>query len=191
MARVKGSKIVTKLDFVSKVHGAEMRERVLQSLDSADREALGLVLSLNWYRIDLYERVLLAICAVAGGGDVAIYDRMGAHSAAQQFATSFKSLRSTHPLRMLENMVPMHAVLNDPARMEIVEATDTSCCIVVHAPRSNAPNCRVARAFYAATLEQCGCRGVHVSERACSSTGAPYCRFEVRWRSSAASLPRV
>lgn len=183
--RVKGGKIREKLAFVEKRWGEPMRRRVVESLPPEDRAQLSLVLDIGWYPLDLYDRLLEAIVEVAGGSDAAVLDRMGRSAAEYQAESAYRVyFRKNDPLALVRAMAPMHAQLNDPGRMEVVEHGDRHLELVVHDPPGTEAACRVARAFYGRALELCGARLVHVEETACQAEGDPACRFQLQWRGS-------
>lgn len=93
MARIKGSKLTSKLEFLRKVYGDEMVPHVLEALDPEAREALLDVSLLNWYPSELYDWLAAAICRVAARGDETVYDRMGADTAEQQLSGIYAAFR--------------------------------------------------------------------------------------------------
>jgi predicted hydrocarbon binding protein len=181
MARIKGSKLTSKLDFVEQTYGKETVGRVLEGLGPDDRDSLRDVSLLAWYPSTLYDRLAEAICRFAAGGDETIYDRIGADSAERQLSTIYSAFRSHDVLQALKNMAPMHAHMNDPGRMEVTSGGPGECTIVVKAPRSTLLDCRISRAFYRRAVELSGAGAVTVEEPTCSARGDAACRFQIRW----------
>lgn len=180
--RVKGTKLSSKLTYVKETYGDEALSRVLDALPPEDRKQLHLVLDLAWYPFDLYQRLLQSIVTSAAGGDAAVLERIGEHTADLQAKGAYRVFfRSGDPATVLERMAPMHSLLNDPGEMEVVRTGPRQASIVVRQPPSTQELCRVARAFYRRSLELAGAREVMVREPECSARGGACCRFELRW----------
>lgn len=181
MSKVKGSKISSKLAFVRDIYGEAALEEVKKSLDLGDQEALRMVLDTNWYSIELYERVMRAICRTAAGGDESVYAKIGRHSAEEVLENTYRVFRGKNPVDLLNKMVPMHSMINDPGEMRVESNGERQCTIKVLKPRSTLMICQVARAFYQRAVELCGGMSVQVREVQCSGKGEPLCRFDITW----------
>lgn len=182
MAKVKGTKITSKMEFVRDVYGEEGIQQVLDALDPDDRSQVRRALEIGWYPQDLYDRLILAVVDGPGGGDERILDRMGIFSAERQSEQVYSVyFRSRDPRQVLDSMTPMHRMLNDPGDMAVEHRGDGHLSLVVREPPGNPTSCRVARSFYQRAVELCGVEGVTVREVECSGTDANHCRFEVRW----------
>ena len=184
MANVKGSKISSKLAFVRDEYGDEMVTEVVRSLGPADQESLRMILETGWYPIELYERVMKAICKTAARGDASVYARIGHHSAEEVLTKTYRIFRGRSPVDALNKMVPMHAMMNDPGEMEVVSQSEGQCTIKVLKPRSTETICRVANYFYERAVELCGGANVRVREVKCSARGATFCQFDITWDKS-------
>lgn len=190
MAKVKGTKITSKLAFVKDELGEEAETRVLEALSEEDREAVRTALGLGWYSHELYERVIRAVVDAGAGGDERVLDRMGAHTAEVQSRGAYGVyFRAKDPQGLLESMVPMHSMLNDPGEMALEPQGEGHLSILVRQPEGTPQVCRLSRAFYRRAVELCGARDVTVRELECSGSGAPACRFEVRWTGGAGRGP--
>ncbi len=180
--KVKGTKITSKLEFVRTVFGPEAVDRLLAALPEQDRaEARGL-LEFAWYRQDLYDHVVDTIRTLLAGGDPAVFERMGRYSAEHQLGGSYKASLKPDIVKSLRNQAPVHAMLNDPGRMEVEFPRDGECRLIVSAPKSSAAGCAIARAFYKRALELQGARDIAVLEPRCSAMGAPACEFHLSWK---------
>jgi len=183
MAKVKGTKITSKLEFVRDVYGDEGSEQLVGALCAEDREATRTALEIGWYPHELYERLLQAVVDGPGRGDEGVLDRIGRHNAERQAAGAYRVyFRSKDPQAVLESMAPMHSMLNDPGKMSVEPRSNGHLSIVVEEPPGNSLVCRVARSFYQRSVELCGAESVIVREVECSGRGDEHCRFEVRWR---------
>jgi hypothetical protein len=181
MASVKGSKITSKLSYLAERHGESSPARVLAALDEEDRKTLQFVMEVGWYPQDLYERLLKAICRTVGEGDDGILAQIGAFSADHQFSRVYRVYRSADLVETLQNMVPIHAKLNQPSGMKVSIEGPGQSTIVVTDPPATPVICAVSSGFYRRVLELHGAREVDVREPACSGRGDAACQFELRW----------
>lgn len=183
MAKIKGTKVRSKLVYVREVHGEEAERAVLAALPEDDRRTVSSILEIGWYPQELYERLLAALVDGVAGGDERELDRVGAHSAERQSRGAYSVyFRGKAPADLLEGMAPMHAMLNDPGEMRVERRNGGHVTLLVSSPRGEVHSCRVARAFYRRAVELCGGRDVTVREVECSGRDADACRFEIRWR---------
>jgi predicted hydrocarbon binding protein len=181
MGRVKGGKISNKMAFLRDHYGEAMIRRVIESMDAFDQLALKMILDTAWYEIELYDHLMTAICKTAVGGDESVYTRIGYYSAEQSFTTTYKAFRGKDPEDLINKMVAMHAMRNDPADMKIVSHEAGHCEVRIAEPRSTVAICKVALAFYVRAIELCGASSVEVKETSCSGKGQPFCQFDLRW----------
>lgn len=181
MSQIKGSKLTSKIAFVRRAYGDAMVERVIEALPAADQPLLRDVLDIRWYPSALYDRLVQTICRVAANGDETVYDRMGIESADLQLNNIYAAFKRSDLVKMFKNMVPMHAHLNDPARMQVDSSRDDECTIVVTQPRSTRIGCRISRAFYRRVAEIAGAEDVRIRERTCTAEGDDACRFVLHW----------
>jgi predicted hydrocarbon binding protein len=135
----------------------------------------------GWHPVELYHRVLDAVREQAGGGDPAVFDRIGEYSADSLFNTVYKGYLHQNPKQVLENMIPLHSLLNDPGRMELSMNGGATCAIRVFSPPAESSVCRCATAFYRKVLELCGARDVRVRETTCKTRGDAWCEFRIDW----------
>lgn len=181
-ARVKGTKLKSKLAFVEERFGSEVLQEVLAALPEGDRESLRRLLDLGWYPIGIFDRLLAAIVQVPGEGDLEILDRMGRETAEYQAEHAYRVyFRGRDPRALLEAMVPMHSQINKPARMELVERGERSLSLVVSEPPTTLLTCRLARSFYQRAMELAGGEMARVTESACMARGQDHCRFDMEW----------
>jgi hypothetical protein len=181
-ARVKGTKITSKLAFVRHTFGDSIAAEVVASLPAEDRVMLENLVHTEWYSVDLYARVLEAVCTIAADGNLSIYDQIGSYSADHQIQGTYAAFAAEDPMRVLRKSARMHGLLNDPAEMEFEVGGERACALLVREPRSTSVICRVARAFYKRLVERTGVSHVTVDEPFCSGRGAPLCRFEIAWQ---------
>lgn len=184
MANVKGGKLSSKLAFVKEVYGEEMVGKVIDSMSADEKASLKMILDSAWYPIALYDRLLIAVCDVAAGGDEAIYTRIGKHSAELAFTTTYRVFRGKNPVDLVKKMSSMHAMRNDPAEMKVVSQSETHCTVRISKPKSTVTLCKVSRAFFVRAVELCDGMSVRVLEARCSAKGDSYCEFNINWEPS-------
>ena len=181
-ARVKGTKLKSKLAFVEEAFGSEVLREVLAALPEEDRQSLRRMLDLGWYPIGIFDRLLAAIVQVAGRGDLDVLDRMGRESADYQAENAYRVyFRGHEPRALLEAMVPMHSQINKPARMELVERGERSLSLLVYEPPTTLLTCRLARSFYQRAMELAGGETARVTETSCMARGQDHCQFDMQW----------
>jgi predicted hydrocarbon binding protein len=185
VVKVKGTKITSKFAYLERRHGPGAKAAVLAWLSEDDQRVLRMVLDVGWYPQDLYVRLLQAICETVGGGDASVYAAIGEHTADHQFSHIYRAYRASALTETLENMVPVHAKLNDPSGMEVSFDLPGHATIVVTAPHSNPVICAVSLGFYRRSIELHGERDVDVRETKCSGRGDHACQFEIHWRPKA------
>lgn len=183
MARIKGNKINSKFAFVRDSYGENTLHKVLNSMPPEDQAALKTVLEGAWYPIELYQRLLLAVCEIAAGGDESVYNAIGRSSAEHAFAKTYKAFLSTNPVDLVnKKMIPMHSLRNDPAKMEAVSEREGHCTIKIIEPRSTLAICKVMRAFIERAFELSGGKAIQIREFSCCAKGGPYCQYELTWQ---------
>ena len=77
MPNVKGSVLLSRLDFVRAHFGEEGVARLLEALPDKDRRVVTKMLPAQWYPFSFGERIDAAVMKVLGGGDPATFHRLG------------------------------------------------------------------------------------------------------------------
>jgi hypothetical protein len=92
-AQLKGSAYLSTLAFVEAHFGPAGKERVLARLSTEDRAVLGrMVLPIQWYPLAPFPRLLRAMDAELGKGDLTLVIERGAWAAVQDMKTVHKVL---------------------------------------------------------------------------------------------------
>ena len=160
-----------------------MINAVLNAMSREDQSALNPILETKWYPYDLYQRLVLTICKVAGRADQSTYTKIGRYSAEHAFATTYQAFLTNNPVDYVKNRIMrMHSLRNDPARMEVFSEKERHCVIKIIEPRSTLEICKIMQSFLARTVELCGARGVRIQESRCSGNGDSYCQYELTWQ---------
>lgn len=90
-AQLKGSAYRSTLEFVDTKFGADAHERVLARLSAEDRALIGgIILPIQWYPLSPFPRLLRAMEAELGAGDLALVIDRGAWAAIHDMTTFHK-----------------------------------------------------------------------------------------------------
>ena len=182
-AKTKGVTFVNVRAFVRERFGDEGWPATLEHLVVADREELGNVISVGWYSLALYARLLRALEAAHGDGDFSLVVRQGRSQAERDLSTIQRMfLRMANPAFAVEKMGAYWRRFHDTGTWQIDRATPTRVCgalvdwgVVDHAL------CRELGAYMGRVLELVGAKNVHVEHPTCRAKGDPRCVFDARW----------
>ena len=184
--KVKGAVILARHAFVREEFGEEAWQRVLDSLEEADRELLGgPVLTSIWYPFDVNAHLDEAIVKVLGGGRKEIFERIGARSARENLSGPHKAfLTPGDPARFMGSSGRIYDFYYDTGHREY-EATGPASGIMTtsEADTFSETDCLTVIGWYRKALEMCGATTVEIEEEACRARGDEVCRYVLRWQS--------
>ncbi|MFQ5766414.1 MAG: hypothetical protein ACE5ID_00290 [Acidobacteriota bacterium] len=183
MSHVKGSNLLSRMQFVIDRFGPEAWEKVLNALPNGEGARLSpRILPSSWYPFTLYNHLDMAICQVLAGGKLGICQEMGADSARRALAGTYRIYLKDGPAALLRRLAVLHRTFYDAGKMEVTSLDDGHSVIRnSYVPCSTRTNCLVAAGFYATVVELCGGRNVRVTEGNCSAEGARDCLFNILW----------
>jgi uncharacterized protein (TIGR02265 family) len=181
--QVKGAVLKTRLGFIEEHGGAEVRARVLDSLNDKDRATLKLVLPVAWYPFELAERLDDAIVAVLGKGDPRFFERLGAESAERNLTGVHKGyLRPGDAHGFLERTPGIYRSYYEKGRREYAKTGPTSGVLTTHeAEAFSGPDCLTIVGWHKKALEMCGASNVVIRHPECRAKGGAVCRYELSW----------
>src|SRR4051794_17171462 len=105
MALTKGVGFNNVRSFVTDAHGAEGWAQTLALFEGTDREVLDSVVAMGWYDLGLYARLLRAIDARFGDGDLKVALAIGRHAAEKDLTAIHQwLLRLVRPSLSIEPM---------------------------------------------------------------------------------------
>jgi uncharacterized protein (TIGR02265 family) len=183
MQQIKGSVVKSRLAFVEEHSGEEGVQKVLAALPEADRKALGSVITVKWYPLDLGTRLDDAIVRVLGGGKPEFFERLGAASAEKNLTTVHKAfVTGGDPQAFLARTPAIYSMYYEKGRREYQKTGDKSGVLTTYdAEVFSAPDCLTIVGWHRRALEMCGATKVRVAESECRARGADVCRYELSW----------
>jgi uncharacterized protein (TIGR02265 family) len=184
MVQVKGAAIAARRAFVVEEFGDQAWDRVLAELPAEDAEVLrGVVLSSSWYPFGLNERLDEAIAQTVGGGDLAVFERIGARSATTNLKGPHAAfLAAGDPERFLGATEAIYKFYYDTGHRTYEATGPDSGVITTHdAETFSRPDCLTVIGWYKEALRMCGARRVEIVEETCRADGDEHCRYRVRW----------
>jgi uncharacterized protein (TIGR02265 family) len=183
--RVKGAVILARRAFVRDEFGEDAWQNLLSALPAADRELLdGFILTATWYPFELNERLDAAIVERLGGGDKAIFEKIGAWSAKKNLAGPHKTfLTPGDPSRFMEMTDRIYSFYYDTGRREFEATGPGSGVMTTHGAETfSETDCLTVIGWYRQALRMCGASEVAIDEVACRARGDEFCRYQLRWR---------
>ena len=183
MQQIKGSVLKSRLGFVEEIGGADALKRVLSALPEADRKALGSVLTVKWYPLDLGTRLDHAIVEVLGGGSPEYFERLGAASADKNLTTVHKAfVTNGDPHAFLARTPAIYSMYYEKGKREYRKTGEKSAVLTTHdAEVFSWPDCLTVVGWHKRALEMCGVVNVRVVEEECRARGGTVCRYSVSW----------
>lgn len=183
MQQIKGSVVKSRLAFVEEHFGKEATDRVLATLSESDRKALGSVLTVKWYPIDLGTRLDDAIVKVLGNGKAEFFERLGVASAEKNLTSVHKAFVAPgDPHAFLTRTPVIYSMYYEKGRREYEKTGDRSATLTTHdAEAFSAPDCLTIVGWHRRALEMCGASNVRVVEDECRAKGGSVCRYQLSW----------
>ncbi|HEX2717774.1 MAG TPA: DUF2378 family protein [Gemmatimonadaceae bacterium] len=183
MQQIKGSVLKSRLGFVEEIGGPDAVKRVLAALGEEDRKALGSVLTVKWYPMDLGTRLDHAIVQVLGGGSSEYFERLGAASADRNLTTVHKAFVTTgDPHGFLARTPAIYSLYYEKGRREYQKTGEKTALLTTYdAEVFSAPDCLTVVGWHKRALEMCGATGVRVHEEECRARGGSVCRYKLSW----------
>lgn len=182
--QIKGTALLSVLEFARKSLGADSDRRVLESLPRGERERIGgMIVPMRWYPLSTFAAMLRALDETSDSGRQLAYER-GVWSARQQMSTVFKVLISDWTVpNVLAKADRLWARLQSSGQWRFdwvdgstVRATCSELGIV------DPSVCATLRGWMAGLVQLCGHKKVDARELECRCRGAERCVFEIRWR---------
>ncbi|MDA8021188.1 MAG: DUF2378 family protein [Thermoanaerobaculia bacterium] len=183
---IKGASILARLDYIRDAHGIETLDRVLESLESADRELLsGSVLPSQAYALELNGRLDVAIASiVAPDKDQALVFRELGRASAERNLTSIHSIFLTghdpHDLLRKYPAVRRTYYSDGVATYEWIDAS-RGVLRVRGAVSHTQADCESTAGYYERALALVGVDDPRVDLR-CRTSPSGTCEYHCSWR---------
>ncbi|HEX2780600.1 MAG TPA: DUF2378 family protein, partial [Gemmatimonadaceae bacterium] len=149
----------------------------------ADRKALGSVLTVKWYPIELGTRLDEAIVQVLGEGKPEFFERLGVASAEKNLGSVHKAfVAAGDPHAFLSRTPAIYSMYYEKGRREYEKTGDKAATLTTYdAEAFSAPDCLTIVGWHRRALEMCGATNVRVVEDECRARGGAVCRYKLSW----------
>ena len=183
-AKTKGVGFVNVRTFARERFGDEGWSATLAQLSPADREELASVIPMGWYSLPMYARLIRALDALHGFGDLSLVRELGRYEADKDLTTIHRVLlRLANPAFIVEKAGEVWRRYHDTGTWNITrEATNRVSGTLDGWGCVDEALCREAAAYMARCLELVGARGVVMEHPQCRAKGESRCFFLARWR---------
>jgi hypothetical protein len=182
-ARTKGVGFTNVRAFTVARFGGEVAwTSVLDKLPSADREELRAVIPMGWYSLAMYARLIRALDAVHGAGDLSLVKDLGRYEAEHDLKTIHRVfLRFTNPAFIVEKTSEYWKRFHDTGTWH-VERDDHGVSAVLDGwGHVDVALCRELVAYLTRVLELAGAKNVILEHPKCRGRADPQCIFKGRW----------
>jgi hypothetical protein len=187
--KVKGAVLLTRIGFVKRHFGEETWKNVLAAVPADDAAALGRVLSSAWYPFESGQRLDDAIFRVAGKGNRAVFEGLGAASARENLTTVHKLfIVGQDPQGFMAKAPLIYGFYYDTGRRTYESTGPASGVLTTYDASSfSKTDCLTVLGWHKEALAMCGATEVDAQEEACRANGDDVCRYSFRWRGSASA----
>ena len=184
MALTKGVSFVNVRAFVVSRGGEPTWEQALENLDERDRQELVGVLAVGWYDLSLYARLIRAVDATLGTGDLTLLPALGRFEAERDLTTIHRLfLRMANPGWVVERTMEYWRRFHDTGEWRVqrdgsntVRGTLDGWGVV------DAALCLELTGYMPRLMELSGASHAHIDHRTCRGLGASECLFVMTWQ---------
>jgi len=183
VANTKGISFVNAKAFCD-ARGSDAWERVLRIMDTADRDQLESVVAVGWYELGLYARLIRAIDAALGSGNLDLVPELGRFEATRDLSTVYRLFfRFSNPAFAIEKSMAYWRRFHDTGSWNITRTSDTS----VHGTLTgwgvvDLAMCLELTGYMPCVIELVGGKEPVMTHPRCRSRGADVCVFELEWK---------
>ncbi len=182
--KIKGGVLHARIEFVREHFGEGAWERVVATLPIEEQVILSSpLLTTKWYPFALGERLDWAIVVELGGGDMKIFEKIGAKSAQRNLSKDHKTfLVPGDPQSFMKKASIIYKFYYDTGHREYKETGPNSGILTTYdAETFSVPDCLTVIGWYKEALRMCGARDVKIVEETCRAKGGEVCRYNVAW----------
>ena len=183
MSNVKGSVLLSRLDFVREHFGEEGVASLLEALTDEDRGVTTRLLPAQWYPFELGERIDDAIMTVLGRGDPGTFHRLGVRSAEVNLAgvhAVFVHVGDPHGL--LRRAPAIYKLYYDTGSRSYEKTGEHSCRLTTRDSEGySRADCFTVIGWHQRAVELCGGRNVRIEHPDCRVEGARTCQYDISW----------
>lgn len=186
MAQVKGSAILSRLQYVEAKHGAQGSERLISSLAAETQGVLrrGL-LAHQWAPYDAFVDVNVVADRLFGKGDLALCFEMGRHSAETNLPTLYRIFyRLGSPMFIFRKAARVWEVHYDSGRLVPVQDDERVIRVkILDFERPHRAHCLSVLGWAARSVEMSGATLTRAEEEKCRTRGDHACEMVCAWES--------
>jgi hypothetical protein len=184
-AQLKGSAYLSTLAFIDTHFGALAKERVLARLSPEDRAILGSApLAIQWYPLAPFPRLLRAMEAELGRGDLALVTERGTWAAVQDMRTVHKVLlKLVTPQWVIDKGMKIWPNFHTTGRWEAKRQGDKAARASLHdLGVVDEAMCATLKGWILGLLQLAGIKNATVDHVECRARGAATCVYQVSWK---------
>jgi hypothetical protein len=179
--RMKGIGFANVQAFVVERFGAADWQHVRNALSARDATELAAVVAVGWYDVQLFARLLRAVDATLGGGDLQLLHQVGIYEAERDFNRALRLLlRVVSPMQVFRLERRLWTHFQDSGTWSFVEMPSGMRCTLADWAVDQAL-CIELGAYIARLFEFTGGKNVRVAHAGCRATGSAQCIFDVSW----------
>ncbi len=181
--QLKGSAYLSTLAFIETHFGAAAKDRVLERMPPEEREMFGhMVLPIQWYPLAPFPRLLRAMDAEVGKGDLSIVTERGTWAALQDMRTVHKVLLKLVTAQwVVEKGMKLWPNFHTSGRWESKRQGDSGARAVLHdLGVVDEAMCATLKGWMIGLLQLAGKRAT-VEHTECRARGGASCVFQLSW----------
>lgn len=188
-ANTKGVGFTNVKAFTERRFGDDAWERLVSAMDEADREELRAVISMGWYPLALYARLIRALDRMFGAGDLALIAELGRFEAERDLTTIHRVLlRLANPAFIVEKTGEYWQRFHDTGRWDIRRRSPTSFTGTLSGwGYVDEALCLELESYMVRCLELVGAKNVSMHHPRCRGRGHDDCFFEATYGEESAS----
>lgn len=183
-AQLKGSAYLSTLAFIDSQFGPGARERVLARLSDEDRALFdGLMLPIRWYPLAPFPRLLRAMEAEFGRGDLTLVTERGSWAAIHDMKTVHKVLlKLVNTNWVIEKAMRLWPNFHTSGRWESHRESERAARAVLHdLGVVDEAMCATLKGWIIGLLTLAGVKQSHVDHPRCRARGDESCVYQVTW----------
>jgi hypothetical protein len=184
-AQLKGSAYLSTIAFIEANYGAAARDRVMARLPNEDRTLLGSSpLAIQWYPLAAFPRLLRAMEAELGRGDLSLVTERGTWAAMQDMRTVHKVLlKLVTPQWVIEKGMKLWPNFHTSGRWESKRQGDQGARAVLHdLGVVDEAMCATLKGWMIGLLQLAGIKKPMVDHAECRARGAALCVYQISWK---------
>ncbi len=184
-AQLKGSAYLSTLAFIGTHYGPSAKERVMARLPDEDRAVLGgMLLAIQWYPLAPFPRLLRAMEAELGRGDLSIVTERGTWAALQDMKTVHRVLlKLVTPQWVIDKGMKIWPNFHTSGRWEAKRNGDKAATATLHdLGVVDEAMCATLKGWILGLLQLAGTKRPTVEHTECRARGAAACVYQVSWK---------